>query len=94
MRRRGGIEVVVVETQTRQVCVYYCSTYYKAVREGGGGKLRTCAVCLCVCVFITTGPSTKLFAWGWGGYGRTCATRDDESVCVFITAVPITKLFA
>jgi hypothetical protein len=25
------------------VCVYYCSTYYKAVREGGGGKLRTCA---------------------------------------------------
>jgi len=19
------------------VCVYYCSTYYKAVREGGGG---------------------------------------------------------
>ena len=26
------------------VCVYYCSTYYKAVREeGGGGKWRTCA---------------------------------------------------
>jgi hypothetical protein len=30
-----------------------------------------------MCVFITAGPSTKLFAWG-GGYGRTCATRDDE----------------
>jgi hypothetical protein len=25
------------------VCVYYCSTHYKAVREGGGGKWRTCA---------------------------------------------------
>ncbi len=25
------------------VCVYYCSTYYKAVREEEGGKWRTCA---------------------------------------------------
>jgi hypothetical protein len=50
----------------------------------------------CVCVFITAGPSTKMFTWGGGGYGRTCATRDDEPrpVCVFITAVPNTKLFA
>jgi hypothetical protein len=22
------------------VCVYYCSTYYKAVREGGGGGME------------------------------------------------------
>jgi hypothetical protein len=22
------------------VCVYYCSTYYKAVREGGGGRVE------------------------------------------------------
>ena len=42
-------------TQPR-VCVYYCSTYYKAVRE------------VCVC-FITAGPSIKLFAVGGGGYG-------------------------
>ena len=27
------------------VCVYYCSTYYKAVRVGGGGKQWRC-VCL------------------------------------------------
>jgi hypothetical protein len=27
----------------RCVCVYYCSTYYKAVRVGGGGQWRTCA---------------------------------------------------
>jgi hypothetical protein len=26
-----------------RVCVYYCSTYYKAVRVGGGGWWRTCA---------------------------------------------------
>jgi hypothetical protein len=25
------------------VCVYYCSTYYKVVRVGGGGWWRTCA---------------------------------------------------
>jgi hypothetical protein len=24
------------------VCVYYCSTCYKAVRVGGGGQWRTC----------------------------------------------------
>ena len=24
------------------VCVYYCRTYYKAVRGGGGGEWRTC----------------------------------------------------
>jgi hypothetical protein len=33
---------------------------------------------LSVSVFITAGPSTKLFTWGGGRYGRTCATRDDE----------------
>ncbi len=33
------------------VCVYYCSTYYKAVH---------------VCLF-TAGPITKLLAWGGGG---------------------------
>jgi hypothetical protein len=32
----------------------------------------------CVCVFITAGPSTKLFTWEGGGYWGTCATRDDE----------------
>jgi len=27
------------------VCVfYYCKTYYKAVRVGGGGEWRTCAM--------------------------------------------------
>jgi hypothetical protein len=83
----------------------------------------------CVFVFITAGPSTKLFTWGmcvfitagpstklWGGggdmgghmcvclllqdlvqsclhggggYGRTCATRDDEPRPVW-TRLPIT----
>jgi hypothetical protein len=38
------------------VCVYYCSTYYKVSAVPG-------------CVFITTGPSTKLFAWGGGDMG-------------------------
>jgi hypothetical protein len=42
-----------------------------------------------VCVFITAGPSTKMFTWGGGGYGRTCATRDDEPRPVW-TSLPIT----
>jgi hypothetical protein len=31
-----------------------------------------------LCVFITAGPITKLFAGGGGGEWRTCAMRDDE----------------
>ncbi len=31
-----------------------------------------------VCVFITAGPITKLFAGGGGGEWRTCAMIDDE----------------
>ena len=27
-----------------KVCVYYCRTYYKAVRGGGGGEWTTCAM--------------------------------------------------
>jgi hypothetical protein len=46
------------------------------------------ACVLCVCVFITAGPSTKLFAWEGGGYGRTCATKDDEPRPVW-TRLPI-----
>jgi hypothetical protein len=50
-----------------------------------------CPVCVpvCVCVFITAGPNTKLFACVWGGYWRTCATRDDEPRPVW-TSLPIT----
>ena len=41
-----------------------------------------------VCVFITAGPITKLFAWGGGGHWRTCATRlrAEACVCVFFLA--------
>jgi hypothetical protein len=31
-----------------------------------------------LCVFITAGPITKLFAGGGGGEWRTCAMIDDE----------------
>ena len=33
---------------------------------------------LAVCVFITAGPITKLFAGGGGGEWTTCAMIDDE----------------
>jgi hypothetical protein len=42
-----------------------------------------------VCVFITAGSSTKLVAWGGGGYWRTCTTRDDEPRPVW-TSLPMT----
>jgi hypothetical protein len=43
--------------------------YYKAVPGGGGGGTMEDTRDyeprpVCVCVFITAGPSTKLFAWG------------------------------
>ncbi len=40
-------------------CVYYFSTYYKAVRRTRSFK----------CVFITAVPLIKLFAWGEGESG-------------------------
>jgi hypothetical protein len=73
------------------LCVYYCSTYYKAVRVGGGGgsgehvlrETMNRGLCGLVCPshwVYCFNTYVQLFAWG--------------RVCVFITAVPITKLFA
>jgi hypothetical protein len=53
--RLGGLHV------GHGVCVYYCSTYYKAVRVGGGAEL--CTVTVCHGVFISAVPITKLFAY-------------------------------
>ena len=57
------------------MCVDYCSTYFKAVREGGGKLEDMCfyerrldLTCAEVCVFVTAGPITKLFARGSGGH--------------------------
>jgi hypothetical protein len=60
------------------MCVYYCSTYYKAVR------VYVCVFVVCV---FTAEPSTKLFAWG--GYWSTITKL---FALLFITAVPNTKL--
>jgi hypothetical protein len=66
------ITTVPITKLFARVCVlmmmiYYCSTYYKAVLEGGGGEWRTCTKrgrCVCwplvVCVLITVGPVIKL----------------------------------
>ena len=34
--RRPAGGALEFDTQAARVCVYYCSTYYKAVRVGGG----------------------------------------------------------
>jgi hypothetical protein len=40
--------------------------------------IKRLSVSLCVCVFITAGPITKLFAGGGGGEWRTCDMRDEQ----------------
>jgi hypothetical protein len=37
--------------------------------------------CVCVCVVITAGPSTKLFTWG-GIWEDTCYDRRQAEACV------------
>ena len=50
------------------VCVYFCSTYYKAVRVGGGGTMED--MCYeCVCVRETTSR---------GLCGLVCPSRTSE----------------
>ena len=40
-----GYEFLELMYHHPDVCVfYYCRTYYKAVRVGGGGEWRTCAM--------------------------------------------------
>jgi hypothetical protein len=57
-------------------CVfYYCRTYYKAVRVGGGGEWRTCAMrdwwlggqCDGWCL---------MYGWIGGWYGWICGQKD------------------
>jgi hypothetical protein len=55
-----------------------------------------CSTYYSVCVFITAGPSTKLFAWGGGDIGGhvlrgpvVIKHRDDEPRPVW-TSLPIT----
>jgi hypothetical protein len=69
------------------VCVYYCSTYYKAVREGGGGvsgghvlrETTSRGLCELVCPSRTSEQ------------GVECVVAQ---CCCFITAVPNTMLCA
>jgi hypothetical protein len=71
------------------VCVYYCSTYYKAVRMGGGGGTMED-----MCDNVLRGTTSR------GLCGLVCPSRTSVllfitcAMCVFITAGPITKLFA
>ncbi len=51
------------------VCVYYCSTFDKAVRVRGSDP-GPCVFITAVCVFIAAVPLIKLFAWGEGESGR------------------------
>ena len=41
----------------------------RGVCVGGGGRAACGITAVLVCVFITAGPSTKLFAWGGGDVG-------------------------
>jgi len=43
-RYAGDASDLDVQNPVNCVCVYYCRTCYKAVRGGGGGEWRTCAM--------------------------------------------------
>ena len=49
-----------------------------AFYNGLKSKVGLAAAKAAVCVFITAGPITKLFAGGGGGEWTTCAMIDDE----------------
>ena len=52
------------------VClVFVCKYVLGRSRATQPPNLRLQRLCVCVCVFITAGPSTKLFAWGGGDIG-------------------------
>ena len=60
-------------------CVfYYCRTYYKAVRVGGGGEWRTCAISIQYSVILIRGNGVtlrtqKVIQGGDNGHvGRPC----------------------
>jgi len=62
------MEDMCYECVCPSVCVYYCSSYYKAVREG---CVYYCSTSYKLLLFITAVPNTKLCAWGEedsGGY--------------------------
>jgi hypothetical protein len=99
----AGVFIVCSLLQYLCVCVYYCSTYYKAVRVGG-----VVGVCVCYCR-----TWYKAVCVGGGGDMGGKQWRTDcvclllqylnstyykaYYICVFITAVPVcmpnTKLF-
>ena len=39
----GAVYFPMLNRLMNSACVYYCSTFDKAVRVGGGGEWRTCA---------------------------------------------------
>ena len=79
---QGGWCKPTTSPGTREVCVYYCSTYYKAVRVCSRGWG-------CVCVFYYCRTYYKAVRVGGGGEWRTCAMRDDEPRPVWMS-LPIT----
>jgi hypothetical protein len=62
-------------TTSRGLCGLVCPSRTSERGVVCGGEGYVCVfirdivwkVCVCVCVFITAGPSTKLFTWGGGG---------------------------
>jgi hypothetical protein len=80
------------------VCVYYGSTYYKAVREGGGGVCvyycRTDVLCVCLLLQDLVQSCVRGEGGDIGGHvlRETTGTREEPGtliqgapVCVFIT---------
>ncbi len=74
---------------TLGVCVfYYCRTYYKAVRVGGGGEWRTCAMRDDEACVDEIFQETQLFPWNitTGLYYYNCVSMEYSPLPVSRTA--------
>jgi hypothetical protein len=62
------------------------------ITRGGGLFIERTLQSCSVCVFITAGPSTKMFTWGGGGiWEDMCYERRRAEACVW-TSLPITHI--
>jgi hypothetical protein len=62
------------------VCVYYCSTYYKAVRGGGGGEIGAYASTVHTPRHIAYASTVHTIAHGWSRLIANMTAEDSEKL--------------
>ncbi len=76
----------------RGVCLLLQYLLQSGSRGGGGGTMEDMCY-VCVCVFITAGPNTKLFALGGGDIGGHVLRETTSRGLCGLVCLPITHSF-